>query len=268
MKNTLLGKNVVYPKQYNPALLCPIARQAKREAINSTGISFHGVDLWTAYEVSWLDQKGKPQVRIGYISIPCDSQNMVESKSFKLYLNSLNNCRFGSDEEAAHCIAEDLSRCVGGAVQVALQHLDASSTVEAISGVCLDGLDITVDCYLPNPDYLAVLGDAEVSRAVYSHLLKTNCPVTGQPDWATLWISYRGPEIEQAGLLKYLISFRDHCDFHEACVERIFADIQTRCRPVSLQVYARYTRRGGLDINPFRSSSVEFAPPQFRISRQ
>lgn len=268
MKDTLLGKEVAYPEKYSPELLCPIARQHAREAINPTGTSFHGVDLWTAYELSWLDGKGKPQVRIGYISIPCDSPNLVESKSFKLYLNSLNNCRFAFDAEVVRCIEGDLSRCVGCAVQVVLQRLDIANSTAAISGVCLDGLDIEVDCYQPNPDYLTVLGDAEVTRTVYTHLLKTNCPVTGQPDWATLWISYQGREIEQTGLLKYLISFRDHCDFHEACVERIFSDIQTKCRPLSLQVYARYTRRGGLDINPFRSSSPEFAPPHFRISRQ
>lgn len=270
MTDTMLGKDVPYPRHYSPELLCPISRSRGRVEKGLDNIAFFGVDVWTAYELSWLDNRGKPQVRIGSIEIPCDSPCLVESKSLKLYLNSLNNQQFPSESEVVNCIEKDIAGCVGGQVQVRLMSIEAFGRegFSTVSGVCLDSLDVAVDCYEPTASYLKTLAGEPVAEALYSHLLKTNCPVTGQPDWATLWVNYRGAPISREGLLQYLISFRNHQDFHEVCVETIYRDILHFCRPEFLQVYARYTRRGGLDINPYRSSEAAGAPPVFRISRQ
>ncbi len=269
MIDTPLGRNTPYPEQYSPQLLCPVARNTGRAANAINADSFFGVDLWTAYELSWLDDRGKPQVRVAAIGIPCHSPNLVESKSLKLYLNSLNNSRFASEGELVECIRTDLSACVEADVQISVEELDAiAQKTQPLQGTCLDNLDVTADCYSPEPGYLKTSAAEPVTEVLYSHLLKTNCPVTGQPDWATLWLKYLGRPIERSGLLKYLISFRNHRDFHELCVERIFTDIMQRCETESLQVYARYTRRGGLDINPFRSSEKGATPPEVRIARQ
>ncbi|MEZ5530048.1 MAG: NADPH-dependent 7-cyano-7-deazaguanine reductase QueF [Porticoccaceae bacterium] len=270
-KPLLLGAATEYPDHYSPEVLHPIPRREGREAL---GISpeppFFGVDLWTGYELSWLDLKGKPLVAVAEIAIPCDSVNLVESKSLKLYLNSLNQERYRTPQDVVALLEKDIADCVGGPVQVDIHMGDSyrHRGVAAFPGICLDDLPIEVDSYSPDPtllDFGEKLG--QVTESLYSHLLKTNCPVTGQPDWASILIRYTGRPIDREGLLRYLISFRNHQDFHEQCVERIFMEINDLCAPEHLEVYARYTRRGGLDINPFRSSSKMNAP-SLRLARQ
>lgn len=251
-----LGQTTVYPDKYSPELLFPIDRQLSRVHLGLESLPFHGGDLWTAYELSWLNPKGKPQVAMAEFWIPAESKHIIESKSFKLYLNSFNQSNFASIDEVKKLVQQDLSKAAGADVDVYFYDLDevsALSKIETVSGVCLDRLDVAIKHYQPTPDLLAV-NTTPVSETLYSHLLKTNCPVTGQPDWATIVIEYKGNQINHENLLAYVVSFRDHQDFHEHCVERIFCDIYQRCNPELLTVYARYTRRGGLDINPYRST--------------
>ena len=258
-----LGKNVAYPSNYDAGLLVPIKRQINREKLGiALPLPFDGVDIWNAWELSWLNHRGKPQVAMGEIEIPCTSQNIIESKSLKLYLNSLNQTRFSSIQEVRDMMHRDLSMAAVGAVNITIKpdmtnpsnwvDLQKSYWSESIN---LDQLDITCETYQPAPELLQLKpGGMQVTQQLSSHLLKTNCPVTGQPDWATLFIQYRGYEIDKESLLRYIVSLREHQDFHEHCVETIFMTIQERCRPQTLAVYARYTRRGGLDINPLRSN--------------
>jgi len=256
--DTSLGRLVEYPRHYEPGLLFPIARSLGRGALRIDGaLPFIGHDRWHAYELSWLDRRGKPVVETATFTVPAESPNLVESKSLKLYLNSLNGSRFDDAQSVRACIAADLSRVAGADVAVAfgLPAIDADDEAQSI-----DALDIDIDRYGPPDAGLLQAGDDIVSETLHSRLLKSNCPVTAQPDWAQLRIAYRGPRIDRAGLLRYVVSFRDHADFHEQCVERIFVDLAARCRPTSLSVQARYTRRGGLDINPWRATA-ECAPP-------
>ncbi|MGE5622391.1 MAG: NADPH-dependent 7-cyano-7-deazaguanine reductase QueF [Bacillota bacterium] len=268
-----LGKPTAYQAEYTPSLLFPIPRQTKREELGITGtLPFFGVDIWNAYEVSWLNQRGKPQVAIATVTVPADSPNIVESKSFKLYLNSFNQTRLASPEALLELLRADLSDSFGAPVQVKLTLPDAFSTLQMgeLEGLLLDRLDIEVDAYQPAPELLkANHAEAMVEETLVSHLLKSNCLVTGQPDWGSVQIRYVGAQIDQAGLLQYLIGFRNHNEFHEQCVERIFMDILCQCRPQKLAVYARYTRRGGLDINPWRSNfTTAQRPPNLRNARQ
>jgi 7-cyano-7-deazaguanine reductase len=268
-----LGKPVAYQAEYMPSLLYPIARQQKREEIGVTGtLPFFGVDIWNAYEVSWLNLRGKPQVAIATFMVPADSPNIIESKSFKLYLNSFNQTRLASADALLELLRADLSAGFGAPVQVKLTMPDAFSTLRMgeLEGLLLDRLDIEVTDYAPNPALLKANHDeAVVEETLVSHLLKSNCLVTGQPDWGSVQIRYVGAQIDQAGLLQYLIGFRGHNEFHEQCVERIFMDILRHCRPQKLAVYARYTRRGGLDINPWRSNfTTGQHPPNLRNARQ
>ncbi len=268
-----LGKPTAYQAEYTPSLLFPIPRQTKREELGITGtLPFFGVDIWNAYEVSWLNQRGKPQVAIATFTVPADSPNIVESKSFKLYLNSFNQTRLSSPEALLELLRADLSDSFGAPVQVKLTLPDAFSTLQMgeLEGLLLDRLDIEVDAYQPAPELLkANHAEAMVEETLVSHLLKSNCLVTGQPDWGSVQIRYVGAQIDQAGLLQYLIGFRNHNEFHEQCVERIFMDILRQCRPQKLAVYARYTRRGGLDINPWRSNfTTAQRPPNLRNARQ
>jgi 7-cyano-7-deazaguanine reductase len=232
------------------------------------------VDIWTGYELSWLDALGKPVVAVAEFFIPCTSEFIVESKSFKLYLNSLNQTRIDSVAEVEALIAKDLTRITGTDVQVNVIPLTASmraaqhlAVIAEVDGELLDDLAVAVDAYHPAPELLTTEMGI-VDECLVSHLLKTNCPVTGQPDWASVVIRYKGNKIQRKNLLRYIISFREHQDFHEHCVERIFSDIARVCRPEELVVYARYTRRGGLDINPFRSSSPNTKPELLRLIRQ
>ncbi len=278
-----LGKASAYVDQYDASQLFPIPRAGKRAEIGiAAAPPFFGADMWTAFELSWLNLRGKPQVALAHFMVPCESLNIIESKSFKLYLNSFNNTRF-SDSDAVKArlradITEAVWRSTSGepvaapstvGVTVVGADLFDREPVHELDGLNLDRLDIECTQYIPAPELLsATRNEAPVSEVFTSNLLKSNCLVTGQPDWGSVQISYTGDQIEQGGLLQYLVSFRNHNEFHEQCVERIFMDIWTRCKPLKLTVYARYTRRGGLDINPFRTSHPQALPRNIRTARQ
>jgi len=270
--DSLLGKPIDYPDRYDPDLLFPIARATQRAAIGvGAALPFHGVDIWNAYELSWLDPRGKPEVALAQFRIPATTPNIVESKSFKLYLAGYNQERIESVDALRERLEQDLSAATGGAVAITLTtpaHF-AAVAIEELAGESIDLLPVAIDDYgPPNADYLTTANtDTDADETLVSHLLKSNCPVTGQPDWASVQIRYAGPRIDREGLLRYLVSFREHADFHEHCVERIHVDLMTRCAPRRLSVYARYTRRGGLDINPWRSSEPG-EPPNTRTARQ
>ncbi|MFC5524310.1 NADPH-dependent 7-cyano-7-deazaguanine reductase QueF [Rhodanobacter ginsengisoli] len=254
-----LGKNTIYADRYDPRLLFPIPRADKRAEIEvAEPLPFHGVDIWNAYELSWLDPRGKPVVAMAEFRIPAASPNLIESKSFKLYLNGFAQERIADTDTLTSTLMHDLSAAAGAVVSVQLAEARAATlpTVD-LDGLLLDRQDIEIDHYgPPQADFLlADLSVQPVAETLVSHLLRSNCPVTGQPDWGSVQIAYRGAPIDHAGLLRYLVSFRTHDEFHEQCVERIFVDLMRRCAPQQLSVYARYTRRGGLDINPFRSST-------------
>lgn len=269
-----LGKPSAYKTEYDPTLLFPIPRQPKRTEIGlaeGRALPFFGVDIWNAYEVSWLNLKGKPQVALATFIIPADTPNIVESKSFKLYLNAFNQSKIASAEALQQLLHHDLSEATGGTVQVRLvTEADlGTQKMGELDGLLLDRLDIETDIYEPDPTLLSADQDeTPVEETLVSHLLKSNCLVTGQPDWGSVQIRYVGAPIDQEGLLKYLISFRNHNEFHEQCVERIFTDVLRMCKPVKLAVYARYTRRGGLDINPFRTNFNTPWPDNRRNARQ
>jgi 7-cyano-7-deazaguanine reductase len=259
-----LGKPTEYRATYAPELLYPIPRQLKRDelGIAAASLPFVGEDLWNAYEVSWLNPKGKPVVALASFRFPADSPNLVESKSFKLYLNSFNQTAFADAATVAATLVRDLSAAAGAEVSAKIEDLRSRPQIPVAypAGTLLDDLDIACDAYQPAPELLATVDGEKTEETLYSHLLKSNCLVTGQPDWGMVVIRYRGRPIDHAGLLRYLVSFRNHNEFHEQCVERIFCDISRRCAPEALSIYARYTRRGGLDINPWRSSGG-FPPP-------
>ena len=254
-----LGKQVDYEFEYNPGLLQGVPRSLSRDTLNlsGSGLPFDGIDTWTGYELSWLNLKGKPNVAILECHVPITSKNLIESKSFKLYLNSFNQTKFASAEDVRQVLQADLSACAGEPVEVKLILPEQFSSLQfqEFNGTLLDSLDVEIDQYSPNTQYLTVAkSEAGVQETLVSHLLKSNCLITSQPDWASIQIRYEGKAIEHEGLLKYLISFRQHNEFHEQCVERIYNDIMKHCQPDKLTVCARYTRRGGLDINPFRSN--------------
>ena len=268
-----LGKPADYCDTYSPGLLFPIARQIKRDEIGIVPgkLPFVGEDLWNAYELSWLNPRGKPVVALASFRVPADSPRLIESKSLKLYLNSCNQTRFDSVDVVRATFVRDLSEAAGAPVAVEILPLGAGPVrvIAPPPGESLDELDIDIDTYQPCPDFLsAASGGEEVSETLYSHLLKSNCLVTGQPDWGCLVVRYTGPAIDRAGLLRYIVSFRKHNEFHEQCVERVFCDILQRCRPRELAVWARYTRRGGLDINPFRSTGAFPSPENDAEIRQ
>ncbi|MCF8211988.1 MAG: NADPH-dependent 7-cyano-7-deazaguanine reductase QueF [Rhodoferax sp.] len=273
-----LGKASSYIDQYDASLLFPIARAGKRAEIGVlTDAPFFGADMWTAYELSWLNLRGKPQIALVHFTVPCESVNIIESKSFKLYLNSFNQTRFADAAEVLARLRADVNAAVwrGGVLQssvgvklIAPEWFDREPIYE-LDGLSLDRLDVECTRYTPAPDLLWAAADQmPVSEVLVSNLLKSNCLVTGQPDWGSVQISYTGFPIDQEGLLQYLVSFRQHNEFHEQCVERIFMDIWTRCKPLKLTVFARYTRRGGVDINPFRTSHPQALPANTRIARQ
>jgi 7-cyano-7-deazaguanine reductase len=256
-----LGKSSEYIATYTPSLLFPIPRAAKwaELGLSAETLPYQGVDFWNCFELSWLLPSGKPVVAIGEFSIPADSPNIIESKSFKLYLNSLNQTPFASVGELQACLEKDLSAAAGKPVGVRVRRLDEvqADGVATLPGVCIDDLDITVSQYEhPQPELLRCDPNRQVEESVHSHLLKSNCPVTSQPDWGSVAVTYKGAALDHASLLAYLVSFRQHSDFHEQCVERIFLDLQQLLKPESLTVYARYVRRGGLDINPYRSTEA------------
>lgn len=271
--NSELGKKTDYDTTYNPGRLFPIPRAGKRAemGINPAQLPFYGFDIWNHYEVSWLNSKGKPVVAIAQIVYDAETHNIIESKSLKLYFNSLNQMKIESIDQLENLIMQDLSDCVGGPVHVTLQTFNNTKLIHDLSqfeGECLDELDIECSVYHVEPKFL-VASNEIVSETLYSDLLKSNCLVTNQPDWGSVQIAYTGNKIHHEGLLKYLISFRMHNEFHEQCIERIFVDIMTYCAPQKLTVYGRYTRRGGLDINPYRSTEkVLFQDKNLRLVRQ
>jgi 7-cyano-7-deazaguanine reductase len=308
-----LGKDVSYPKGYDASLLFPMPRiDARRtlglaglpgEATTASVLPFQGFDLWNAYELSWLNAKGLPKVALLRLKVPCTSPNIVESKSFKLYLNSFNQTRFETVHHVFDLLRKDLALALGAEIELELVGADqfSNETITEFDGVDLDKLDVEIDCYQPDAALLKLKGDASktavasgtaeikaalnasnaigtkaqpkiahtsISETVFSRLLKSNCPVTDQPDWACIQIQYTGPAIDHASLLKYIVSYRMHNGFHEHCVEKIFIDILKQCAPTTLSVYARYTRRGGLDINPWRAT-FDVKPPRIgRSARQ
>ena len=273
-----LGRTSAYPDRYDASLLFPLPRAPKRAELGLQGaLPFLGADLWTAYELSWLNLRGKPQVALAHITVPCETLNLVESKSLKLYLGSFNHTHFADAAAVQARLRADLSEAVWrgapqpGTVGVRLVLPDAfeREPLHSLDGLSLDRLDIECTQYTPAPDLLrAALDEAPVSEVLTSDLLKSNCLVTGQPDWGSVRIAYSGPQMDQERLLQYLVSFRNHNEFHEQCAERIFMDLWTHCQPIKLEVYARYTRRGGVDINPWRTSHPMAPPKSVRTARQ
>lgn len=262
-----LGRHVEYPREYDPSLLFPIERALGRGELGIDGgaLPFIGHDRWHAYELGWLDTRGKPRVATATLTVPADSPRLVESKSLKLYLNSFNASRFDEETQVFERMATDLSAVAGAPVQVAFGLPD----FDPGEATCIDGTQVSIDHYgPPHAGFLQADPDDVVEEVLSSALLKSNCPVTGQPDWARLVIDYRGPRLDRAALLRYLVSFRDHCEFHEQCVERVFTDLMAHAGPTRLSVEARYTRRGGLDINPWRATPGTAAPRAGRDLRQ
>ena len=261
IRSNPLGQPVGYQSEYQADLLFPIERNEKRDELGLSGkLPFVGQDIWNAYELSWLNPKGLPQVGIGEVFFNAYSPKIIESKSLKLYLNSLNQKRFSNIEEVAQTIQNDLSIASESEVIVSIKPVEQNSShmVSSISATCIDEQDISIDSFNYQPELLQLENSLQqeliVAESLCSHLLKSNCLITNQPDWASIYIEYKGAKIDRSGLLKYIVSFRNHNEFHEQCVERIFCDILRICQPQELTVNARYTRRGGLDINPWRSS--------------
>ena len=267
-----LGQQTKYAEKYDRTLLQPVPRHLNRDMLNITTTQPFtiGADVWTAYEISWLNPKGVPQVAIADVSIDFHSKNLIESKSFKLYLNSFNQTRFANFNEVQQILQQDLQDCAKGELKVRLNSLTdyTQQPIAALDGDCIDGLDIEIEDYAFNAELLKdCTNDRIVEEALVSHLLKSNCLITQQPDWGSLQIHYVGKQINREQLLRYIISFRQHNEFHEQCVERIFCDLMQYAKPEKLTVYARYTRRGGLDINPYRSN-FEPLPQNLRLARQ
>ena len=264
-----LGHTVSYPKTYDASVLFSIGRAGNRALLGDLP-PWHGADIWTAYELSWLNPKGKPVVAMGLFIIPQDTPNLIESKSFKLYLNSFNESRFESLEQVLALMQHDLDAASGGKVKIGIELLRPEQALECcgLVGESIDGLDVEITHYQPAPEILRCDPKTLVTETLTSDLLKSNCPVTGQPDWGSVQISYTGPKIDRETLLQYIVSLRQHNEFHEHCVETLYCDIWQKCRPTSLTVYARYTRRGGLDINPWRSSEANCTVSLKRTQRQ
>lgn len=262
-----LGQETAYPSQYDPSVLFPIARADSRAALTRAEPEFDGVDIWNAWELTWLGAGNRPSVATAEIRVPASSPNLVESKSLKLYLNSFSMSQFENAAAVTAAIVRDLTACAGAIVDVRVDSIDGRHSVARLPGQCLDTLDVTCDHRDVEPLLLQADTETIVHEELYTDLLRSLCPVTSQPDIGSLAIHYHGPKIDRHSLLKYIVSFREHNDFHEACIERMFVDIEARCHPEKLSVYARYQRRGGIDINPFRSN-FETQPRNVRIWRQ
>ena len=272
LKSLKLGQKTEYASQYDRTLLQPVPRALNRDGLGITQNQPFtiGADIWTAYEISWLNEKGLPQVAIADVYLDYQSQNLIESKSFKLYLNSFNQSKFADFNAVQQTMQRDLSECSQGDVKVRLNPVAVydSQKIDHLQGDCIDEQDIEITSYEFNADWLKdCVSDEIVEEKLVSHLLKSNCLITNQPDWGTLHIHYVGKKIDHEKLLRYVVSFRQHNEFHEQCVERIFCDLMYYAKPEKLTVYARYTRRGGLDINPFRSN-FENLPENLRLARQ
>jgi len=265
-----LGRRAEHPERYAPAVLRTVERGPMRETLGlGRRLPFRGRDVWTAWELSWLNRKGRPEVAVARLDVPADSPRLVESKSLKLYLGSFAQTTFAGRAEVRRTVERDLSRSVGAPVSVRLLGLDAVVTdgIGTLAGICLDELDVAAAEYGLNPELLALDGHGAVSEAVFSDLLRTRCPVTNQPDVGSIYIRYAGPRIDHAALLRYLVSYREHAAFHEETVERIFVDLLAHCRPQELAVAACFLRRGGIDINPVRATDAGELPLP-RLARQ
>ena len=266
--NTLLGKEAQYRFNYDASVLFPIARADARAALGiGQALPFYGIDSWTAYELSWLNTEGLPQVAIAEFDFPCTALNLVESKSFKLYLNTFNNSQFAGADEVKATLARDLSAVAGAEVAVRLFKVDDYPRQQATGFTCIDPLSVRCEHYQPAPQLLTQ-GSGQVQEYLCSHVFRSLCPVTGQPDWASVYLFYQGWKIDHASLLQYLVSFRNHQGFHEQCVEQIFVELLHHCQPERLMVYARFMRRGGLDINPLRATEPHDFPQMLHQSRQ
>ena len=270
LTNLTLGKSTEYCSEYNPNLLQAVPRSLNRDdlSLKSSNLPFIGEDVWYGYELSWLNNKGKPVVAVAEFRFACTSPNLVESKSFKLYLNSFNQSKFSNLDEVEKTLIKDLSATAQVKAEVKLFTVEECPALAIAPApqetICIDDEDVTIEAYQYNADPLSKAqtnsSTHNVTEKLVSHLLKSNCLITNQPDWASIYIDYKGKAVDHAVLLKYLISFRQHNEFHEQCVERIFCDLQQYCQFEELTVFARYTRRGGLDINPFRSTHLTRAP--------
>ncbi len=268
--NNPLGRATTYPDRYTADALHAIARADSRETLlRGAEVPFHGADYWRAWELSWLDAAGVPRVASAEIVVPCDSPNLFESKSLKLYLGSFAMSRFEDESEVADAIRRDLSACAGAEVGVTLRGPASCNTRDAwrLPGISIDNEATRCDRYEITPELLAADASRPVSESLHSDLLRSLCPVTGQPDIGSVLVSYRGPKIDRESLLRYIVSYRQHPDFHEACVERMFVDLLQCCHPEQLTVFACYQRRGGIDINPFRSN-FEAVAPSLHLWRQ
>lgn len=266
-----LGRKTDYPDIYAPELLCAISRARSREPLDlAAGLPFTGVDIWNAWELTWLAENGQPVVATAELLVPADSQNIVESKSLKLYLNSFAMSTFADPDVVARAIATDIGACVGGEVVARIEPVVATESrpVSRLAGACIDTLAVACEDWEVRPELLDADSNTIVTEDLHTHLLRTLCPVTAQPDIGSLQIHYRGPKIDPASLLRYVVSYRQHNDFHEACVERMFLDLMSRCRPEKLTIHARYQRRGGIDINPFRSNDDDERAMNLRLWRQ
>lgn len=275
-----LGKEVAYPTEYDAGILLPIARSLGRASLATplrndstlmtSALLFEGWDMWRGYELSWLDPRGLPRVAILKAWFPHDSTHIIESKSFKLYLNSLNHTRFADVKSLERLITADLSERAGAPVRVAIVSPEqfVNERISEPADICIDNQSIDIEIYQPDAKLLRCDPEQIKSESLFSRLLKSNCPVTGQPDWASLHIQYTGPAIAHDALLRYVVSYRQHEGFHEQCVEQIFCDLMRHCQPTELSVYARYTRRGGMDINPWRATPGMPEPPLDRSAQQ
>ncbi|WP_010436404.1 NADPH-dependent 7-cyano-7-deazaguanine reductase QueF [Vibrio cyclitrophicus] len=267
-----LGQKTEYSNQYDASLLQPVPRSLNRDDLALNGeLPFVGHDIWTMYELSWLNTNGLPQVAVGEVFIPATSPNLIESKSFKLYLNSYNQTQFENWDQVTERLTQDLSACAGETVIVNVNSVTdyTNQPIVTMEGDCIDNQNIQINSY----DFEASLlegaaSEQNVEETLHSHLLKSNCLITNQPDWGSVEIAYSGKQIDREALLRYLVSFREHNEFHEQCVERIFTDIMKYCAPSKLTVFARYTRRGGLDINPYRSTEQDRPRHNKRMARQ
>ncbi|GAA3901007.1 NADPH-dependent 7-cyano-7-deazaguanine reductase QueF [Halomonas cibimaris] len=274
LEHAPLGRSAAYPDRYDASLLFPLPRAENRAALGlaeGAALPFVGEDEWHGYELSWLNARGKPVIAVGRFRLPADAPSLIESKSFKLYLNGFNQTRFADSAEVAATLERDLSAAAGGRVGVDLLGVDdAALTPRRLPGECIDDLDIAIDDYTPSAEHLRLAegSDEIVEETLHSHLLKSNCPVTGQPDWGSVMVRYRGSALDREGLLRYLVGFRQHQGFHEHCVERIFTDLMAKAAPEELLVLARYVRRGGLDISPWRATPGLRPPSPLRLARQ
>lgn len=270
--DTPLGKRSEFYSQYTPSLLIGVERERLREKmlLDPQNLPFNGADLWTAWELNWLDRDGKPEIGVLQVLVPCNSRAVFESKSLKLYLGSFSQTPFTSAYDVVRTLEMDLSVTVGASVVVTMLSMSQAQQagVATLPGESLDTQKLKTSIYLPDPGLLGLIEDGRVAAEIlHTNLFRSLCPVTGQPDIASIQINYSGTRIDRAGLLRYLLSYREYAGFHEHCAERIFIDIMDRCRPRDLSVFARYTRRGGIDINPFRSN-FETNPPNARLWRQ